>query len=103
MKKIRRNPVLKSDKITKRKRKNNTLPKPKRPRAVRINFTEKKLGSKTDRGRKIVRCPTCGLKGELSNGVAWGASVLIIHRGVLKFEKFNMTEQCMVARYQLSA
>jgi hypothetical protein len=73
----------------------------RRPKAIRVNFTEKKLGSKTDRGRKIVRCPDCGLKGELSGGKAWGASVLIIHRGVVKQEVFSMTEQCMVARHLL--
>jgi hypothetical protein len=64
----------------------------------RIAYDKLRIGTKTDRGRRIVRCQKCKKNGELSNGNIWGASVLIVHRGRIKNEKFIMTEFCMNSR-----
>lgn len=54
----------------------------KRLRGTKVDFTKAKLGSKTDRGRKIIKCGACGKKGE--SGPLGPISIIVVHRGVAK-------------------
>jgi hypothetical protein len=50
-----------------------------RKRGGRVDFTTAKLGSKSVRGKTIVKCGICGRKGEISGALR--PSALVIHRG----------------------
>lgn len=82
-KKVKKKKQPATDKaVVEARKKNERIVKNARKRGNLVDFTRLKLGSLTDRNRKIVKCAVCGLKGEKSN--ALGATTLILHRGISK-------------------
>lgn len=69
-------------------------------RGVRVDFTSRKLHSRTEetgKVSKIVRCSSCGQKGSLSKALL--PSFLVIHRGTIKEDRFNLTEYCVCSQF----
>jgi hypothetical protein len=95
---VKKNPqpeiAVSSGKKEKREKLQAKIKESKR-RGNKVDFSKLRLGSKTERGKRIVLCPECGRKGELS--AALRPSPLIIHRGrILTGEtQIRMTDFCV--------
>jgi hypothetical protein len=72
---------LKDAVIEQERAKNVAILKKANARGALVDFTKRKLGSLSERDRKIIKCKRCGQKGERSE---LGMSTLVIHRGIAK-------------------
>jgi hypothetical protein len=61
-----------------------------------MDYTNRRLGSRTERGHKVVRCPKCGRKGE---GVRYtdGTAVIVHKTRSGPFWFVEVTDRCMLA------